>query len=107
MCLECIIQGNLQHGILHAQEVLPYQDVGGLAQNLPLKFMSAPKFCLKNIGDKYPKFFPLNFRFSQILSQDLLVSCDNRTSQVFPLIWLTWLDFAPNFASKLDVRSNA
>ena len=32
-------------------------------------------------------------------------ACNNRTSQVFPLIWWTWPDLAPNFASKLDVRS--
>ena len=32
-------------------------------------------------------------------------SCGDRTSQTFPLIWWTWPDLAPNFASKLDVRS--
>ena len=36
-------------------------------RGLALKFASevhgAPNFASKNIGDKYPKFFPLNFRY--------------------------------------------
>ena len=50
----------------------------------------APNFAFKNIGDKYPKFCPLNFRYNHKCSQNCdsfptFASCGNRTSQVFPL----------------------
>ena len=49
--------------------------MGGLAPKFASEFLvGAPNFASKNVGDKYPKFCPLNFRyypkigiFSQIL----------------------------------------
>ena len=47
----------------------------------------APKFASKNIGDKYHKFCPLNFRFDPKIGifSPTFASCGNRTSQVFLL----------------------
>ena len=67
--------------------------LGGRGRLVP-KFASeirvgAPNFASKNIGDKYPKFCPLNFRYNSkcLDSFPTFASCGNRTSQVFPLIW--------------------
>ena len=70
----------------------------------------APNFASKNIGDKYLKLPTLNFRYNPKCpwncdSFPTFTSCGNRTSQNFPLVLWTWLNLAPNFACKLDVRS--
>ena len=79
---------------------------GSLAPNFGSEIpVGAPNFASKNMGDKYPKFCPLNFRYNPKCPPncDSFPSCGNRTSQIFPLIWWNWLNLAPNFASKLDV----
>ena len=70
----------------------------------------SPKFCLQKYRWQIPEILPSEF---QIWPQNwdlspTFASCGNRTSQVFPLVWWTWLDLdlAPNFASKLDEISN-
>ena len=65
---------------------------GDLAPKFASEILAgAPNSASKNIGDKYPKFYPLNFKYDPeigILPQLLhLVACGSRTSQVFPLIW--------------------
>ena len=84
----------------------------GVGVGLAPKFASeirvgAPNFASRNIGDKYPKFCPLKFIYNAKCPQNChsFPTFGNRTSHVFPLNWWTWLDFAPNSASKLDVRS--
>ena len=62
------------------EAVLPYKEVGGLA----------PNFASKNIGDRYPKFCPLNFRYNPKCCQNcfsfpIFASCSNRTPQIFLL----------------------
>ena len=49
----------------------------------------APNVASQNIGDKYPKFCPLNFGYDPKIqdSVPIFASCDTRTSQVFYLIW--------------------
>ena len=78
---------------------------GAWPQNLPLKFLLEPqilppKICVTNtpsfalwISDMTPEL--------ELFAT--FVSCGDRTSQVFP----PWPDFAPNFASELDVMSKA
>ena len=81
---------------------------GGLASKFASEILVGdPNFASKNLGDKYPKFCPLNFRFDpKIGIFPQLLRLVIRSSQVFPLIWCrTWLDLSPNFASELDVRS--
>ena len=84
---------------------------GAWLQNLPLNFhVGSPNFASKNVGDKYPKFCPLNFRYNPKCPQNCdsfrtYASCGDRTSQAFSSCLVTWLDLAPKFASKLDVRS--
>ena len=67
----------------------------------------ASNFASKNIGDKYPKFSPLDFRCDpkiEILSQ-LLRLVVTELPKFFLLTGEpNWLDLGPNFASKLDVR---
>ena len=90
------------------RRVLPYWVVGGLARKFASEILvGAPNFASKNISDKYPKFCSLNFKYGPKIGIffPTFASCGNRTSQVFPLIWRTWPDLAPNFASNLDVRS--
>ena len=82
---------------------------GGLAPKFASEILvGAPNFASKNIGDKCPKFCPTNFRFDPKIGifSPIFASCNNRTSQVFPFNWWSWLDLAPHFASKIDVRSS-
>ena len=66
---------------------------GGLAKNFASEIhVGAPNFASKNIGDRYPKFCPLNFRCKtptvpKIDSFPIFASCSDRTPQIFPLIW--------------------
>ena len=86
--------------------VLPYQEVRGLTPKFVSEiFVGAPNFASKNISD---------IRNFALLISDMttkwdffptFASCGDRTSQFFPLIWLTWPDPTPNFTSKLDVTS--
>ena len=70
------------------------------------QFCWSLSFCLQNIYGRCPKFCPLNLDMtSNSIFFPAFAFCGNRTSQVFPLVWWAWLDFALNFASKLDVRS--
>ena len=84
---------------------------GGLSPNFASEIhVGTPNFASKNIDDRYPKFCPLNFRYNCKCPQNcdsfpIFASCSNRTPQIFPLIWWTWLNLTPNFASKLDARS--
>ena len=54
---------------------LPYQESGGLALNFASKILvGALNFASKNIGNKYPKFYPPNFTYDpkiRIFSQRL------------------------------------
>ena len=52
----------------------------------------APNFASENIGDRYPKFCPLNFRYNPKCPQNcdsfpIFASCSDRIPQIFPLIW--------------------
>ena len=86
---------------------------GGLAPNFASEIhVGTPNFASKNIGDRYPNICPLKFRYNRKCPQNcdsfqICVSCSNRTPQIFPLIWWTLLNLAPNFASKLDARSKS
>ena len=55
--------------------VLPYKEVGGgLAPNFASEIhVGAPNIASKNIGDRYPKFCPLNFRYNPKCPQN----CDS------------------------------
>ena len=62
--------------------------------------VGAPNFASKNIGDKYPKFCLLNFRFDPDFSQLLRLVVTE-----LPKFFLLFGELAPNLAFKLDVRS--
>ena len=78
---------------------------GGLVPKFASQILvEAPNFASKSIGNKYPKFCRLNFRYDpKIRIFPTFASCGDRTSQVFPIWWI-WLNVSQNFASKLDVR---
>ena len=62
----------------------------GMAPKLASEILvGAPNFASKNLGDKYPKFCPLNFRFDPKIGIffSTFASCNNKSSQVFPPIW--------------------
>ena len=62
--------------------VLSNQEVGGLAPKFASQILvEAPNFASKSIGNKYPKFCYLNFRYDTKIT---FASCHDRTSQVFP-----------------------
>ena len=51
--------------------------------------VGAPNFASKNINDKYPKFYPPNFRYDPKIGRyffPTFASFGDRTSQIFPLI---------------------
>ena len=65
--------------------------------------VGALNFASKIIGDKYPKFCPLNFRYDPkigIFSQLLRLAVAE-----LPKFFVLFGELGPNFASKLDVRS--
>ena len=76
--------------------VLPYQEIGGLAPKVASEILvGAQNFASKNIGDKYPKFCPLNFRYDPkigIFSQFLYLAVTE-----LPNIFLLFGEPCPKF----------
>ena len=62
---------------------------GAWPQNLPLKFLLEP---LQNIGDKYPKFCPPNFRFDPKIG--IFSQLSRLVITELPKFWWTWPDLA-------------
>ena len=79
-CKFAKVQFYTQRGYFHIR-----RSGGGLAPNFASAIhVGVPNFASKNIGDSYPKFCPLNFRYNPKCPQNcdsfpIFASCSNRT----------------------------
>ena len=91
---------------------------GGLGLKICLwNLCQTSNFAFKNIGDSYPKFCPLNFRYDpkqNLCGRSLWILFQEILSQFLPLVVTKLPKFSlylvtllPNFASKLEARSTA